>query len=69
MQKGQIETNRVKFHQSITIHALGLVQGHKLDIFGASGIIHKGAFDGVVVMSTNGNQSTPTTNVVVKLFL
>jgi hypothetical protein len=59
----------VEGHQFLSVHLLGLVQGSEFDVLRREGLIGERALDSVEVVSTNGNQSSLTGQVLVKLIL
>jgi hypothetical protein len=62
-------TYLVEGHQFLSVHLLGLVQGSEFNILGREGLVGERALDSVEVVSTNGNQSSLTGQVLVKFIL
>lgn len=62
-------TYLVEGHQFFSIHLLGLVQGSEFNVLGREGLVGERTLDSVEVVSTNGNQSSLTGQVLVKFIL
>ena len=68
-QMKEKERKKKKRKTYMHINFLLLVQRNKLNIRTGTSIIQEGAFNGIKIMSTNGNKGPPSANVVVELVL
>lgn len=59
----------IEGHQFLSVHLLGLVQGSEFNVLGRKGLVGERSLDSVEVVSTNGNQSSLTGQILVKFIL
>lgn len=65
----QVLVGFVEGHEFLARHFLGLVERDELDVLGGEGFVCEGALDGVEIVSSDGDERSVTSQVLVKLVL
>lgn len=68
-ETAQVLVGFVEGHEFLAGHFLGLVERDELDVLGREGFVCEGALDGVEIVSSDGDERSVTSQVLVKLVL